>query len=94
MKIIRKRGVSRTKSIRYMSSGIVLWCMIILVLSVFTACFGFASSLIFRNAILGIFVSEILIIELLLVGIVCSLVVAYAIGGIIASVSLMKVEGM
>jgi len=94
MNIIRKRGVSRTKSVRYMSSGIVLWFMTIVALSVFTACLGFASSLIFRNVILGIFVSEILVIESLFVGVICSLVVAYVIGGIIASVLIMKIEGM
>ncbi|MHA1882489.1 MAG: FtsX-like permease family protein [Candidatus Thorarchaeota archaeon] len=94
MNIIRKRGVSRTKSIRYMSSGIILWFMFIVAISVFTAGFGFASSLIFRNVILGVFVSEILVLESLLIGVVCSLVVTYAMGGIIASVSIMKREGM
>ncbi|TET11359.1 MAG: ABC transporter permease [Candidatus Thorarchaeota archaeon] len=90
--VIRKRGISKRKSLVYLSSGMLLWLIVTVTLGTLTALVGFAGTLVFRNALLSGIIHERIVFSPSLYLIICGLVAACVVGVLVSSYLIIRKE--
>lgn len=93
VKTLRKRGVSKLKTLSFVFFGVFFWFVLVIGLGMTASFIAYTGTTIFRNAYFSNPVTEYVMIDLSLGLVFLSLLATCILGGIIASTMLMRKEG-